>query len=218
VLAALLVTTTLALAPASAPASSSVLSVQGGEWHGSAIVWNREGGLLLTALHVVEDMPLVEVRLPDGARATARIVDRDPMLDLALLEVDARDAQSLPAPLPIAAAGPRPGAPVRLAGCPALACGAVDAEVAVPLRAFAGSRYLELLGEARPGSSGGAVLDADGALLGIVDLALPGPRAVALAVPIERAAARFPRLPAAPAASAAVAGVAPARALATTAQ
>jgi len=45
----------------------------------------------------------------------------------------------------------------------------------------------------RPGASGGPVLDASGALVGIVDLALSKERGVALAIPVDRAATRFPR-------------------------
>jgi S1-C subfamily serine protease len=48
-------------------------------------------------------------------------------------------------------------------------------------------------GEARPGASGGAVLDARGAVVGIIDLTLLREPGVALAVPIEMAAERFPR-------------------------
>jgi S1-C subfamily serine protease len=187
VVAALLATLAAVAAsgPAPAPpAGETVVAVRGGPYHGSAIAWG--GGRLLTALHVVEEMPSVEVRAR-GEWLPARVVDRDPFLDLALLEVDG----ALGPPPPVAAAVA--GAPVRLVGCPGLACGAQDAEVLAPLRAFAGARYVELRGPVRPGASGGALLDASGALVGIVDLAFRAPAGIALAIPADRALARFPR-------------------------
>jgi S1-C subfamily serine protease len=60
-------------------------------------------------------------------------------------------------------------------------------------RPFAGARYLAVAAEALPGASGGAVLDARGAVVGIVDLALLREPGVALAIPIERALERFAR-------------------------
>jgi S1-C subfamily serine protease len=180
-----------AAAPAPVAADGAVLALRGGGWHGSALVWSRGAGegRLLTALHVVEEMPAVEARLPSGEWVPARIVDRDPALDLALLAVA---AGGLPAPRPLA--GPaRAGDPAWIAGCPELRCGVTPARVATPELAFAGSRYVELRGEARPGASGGAALDASGALVGVVDLALRRPVATALAIPAARAAARFPR-------------------------
>jgi hypothetical protein len=86
-----------------------------------------------------------------------------------------------------------PGDAIALAGCPQARCGRGDGHVLAPGRPFAGSRYLAVVGEARPGASGGAVLDARGAVVGIIDLTLLREPGVALAVPIEMAAERFPR-------------------------
>jgi S1-C subfamily serine protease len=187
VLAALLAAVALAASPAGM--ETAALPLRGGGWHGSAVVWGAEDGLLLTALHVVEGMPSIDVLLPRGGWVAAEVVDRDPWLDLALLRV----AGNLPAALPIGHA--TEGAPVWLAACPALRCAPAAAEVVAPLRAFAGARYLELRGEARPGASGGAVVDARGALVGIVDLALRRAQPTALAIPASLALARFPRPP-----------------------
>jgi S1-C subfamily serine protease len=178
-----------ALALAAPPASSepAALSVRVPGYHGSAVVWDAARGRLLTALHVVEDLSWVEVVLPSGAVARASVVARDPALDLALLQVDA----PLPPARPLAAA-PAAGSPAWLAGCPSLRCDARPATIAAPLRAFGGSRYVEIAGTARPGASGGAVLDERGALVGIVDLSIRR-GAAALAIPVDRAEARFPR-------------------------
>ncbi len=166
--------------------------VRGGGWIGSGVVWDVAARRVLTALHVVEEMPedSIEVVVRGGARLAARIVDREPLLDLALLEV----AGPLEAGPPLgAAAALAPGDAIALAGCPQARCGRGDGHVIESARRFAGSRYLAVAAEARPGASGGAVLDVHGALVGIIDLTLRREPGVALAVPIERAVERFPR-------------------------
>jgi S1-C subfamily serine protease len=147
---------------------------------------------VLTALHVVEEMPpeAIEVVAPGRPPMAARVVDREPLLDLALLEV----AGALdPAPALGASAALVAGDRVALVGCPDRQCSRADGVVVAPERAFAGSRYVAVSGDVKPGASGGPVLDARGAVVGIVDLALLREHGVALAVPIERAVARFPR-------------------------
>ncbi len=72
-------------------------------------------------------------------------------------------------------------------------CSRSDGVVLAASRSFAGSCYVAIAGDVRPGASGGPVLDAGGAMVAIIDLALLKERGVALAVPVERAAARFPR-------------------------
>jgi serine protease Do len=190
VLAALLLALSLAVAPVPLPAApgAAAVLIQGGRWHGSGVVW--ADGLVLTALHVVEDMPTVTVSIAGGPPRAARIVDREPALDLALLAVDGPLGEALP--LGVASAL-SPGAAVRFVGCPKRACGPGEGVVIEASRAFAGARYLALAAAIRPGASGTPVLDAHGALVGIVDLTLAHDGGLALAVPIERAAARFPR-------------------------
>ncbi len=176
-----------------APAlDAPVVIVRGGRWTGSGVVWDAAARKVLTALHVVEEMPAdaIEVVAAGGLRSAARIVDREPSLDLALLEVAARLGVGPPLG---AAAALSPGDAIALAGCPRARCGRGDGLVLAPARSFAGARYLAVAGEARPGASGGVVLDARGAVVGIIDLALLREPGVALAVPIELAARRFPR-------------------------
>jgi len=178
-------------APVPSP-DAPVVVVRGGGWTGSGVVWDAAARRVLTTLHVVEEMPAdsIEVIVRGGAHLAARIVDREPLLDLALLEV----AGPLEAgPTLGTAAALAPGDAIALAGCPQARCGRGDGHVLAPGRPFAGSRYLAVAGEARPGASGGAVLDARGAVVGIIDLALLREPGVALAVPIEMAAERFPR-------------------------
>jgi S1-C subfamily serine protease len=73
------------------------------------------GGILVTAAHVVQDAPRVDVITADGRRITAEVLKRDPTLDLAALRTSDR---TLP---PIAWADPNAialGEPVRIIGYP----------------------------------------------------------------------------------------------------
>lgn len=188
---------TLSSAPAVLPADLAVsqptaVLVRGGAWTGSGVVWDVASGRVLTALHVVEEMPPsgIEVIVGDGPPMPARVIDREPLLDLALLEV----VGPLGAGPPLGnVAALAPGDPIALAGCPAARCRRGAGRVIAPERRFAGARYLAVAADARPGMSGGAVLDGRGAIVGIVDLILAREPGVALAIPIERAAQRFPR-------------------------
>lgn len=180
------------LAVAAEVPESTVVVVRGGAWTGSGVAWDARARQVLTALHVVEEMPPahIEVIVRSGAVLPARIIDREPLLDLALLEV-AGELEAGP-PLGPGAALAR-GEPVVLAGCPRARCGRRDGRIIASDRPFAGSRYLAIAAEARPGMSGGAVLDASGTIIGIVDLTLSEEPGVTLAIPIGLAAERFPR-------------------------
>jgi S1-C subfamily serine protease len=190
----------LLLGLASAPAGGSstsradrtVVIVRGGHFAGSGIVWDLATHRVLTALHVVEDMPPdgIEVVGPGGASLQARVIDRDPFLDLALLEVAGALEEGPPLGSGAALA---PGDVIALVGCPEARCGHHSGRVLTPARQFAGTSYLAVAAEALPGSSGGAVLDARGEVVGIVDLTLADEPGVALAVPIQRAMERFQR-------------------------
>lgn len=171
---------------------STVVVVRGGPWTGSGVAWNVRAHQVLTALHVVEEMPPggIEVIVRSGRVLPARVVDREPLLDLALLEVAGELEAGPPLALKVAFAQ---GDPVTLAGCPRARCGRRDGRIIASERPFAGSRYLVIAAEARPGMSGGAVLDASGTIVGIVDLTLSAEPGVTLAIPIALAATRFPR-------------------------
>jgi S1-C subfamily serine protease len=192
---ALLLTTVAApdASPAIAPGpGSATVFVRGGAWIGSAVIWDAAARRMLTALHVVEGMPpdAIEVVLPGHGAVPARVVDREPDLDLAVLEVGVELHAAPPLGDARALSG---GAAIALAACRASHCTPVPGHVVAPSRTFAGARYLAVAARVEPGASGAAVLDETGALVGIVDLALVREPGTALAVPIDRAVARFPR-------------------------
>jgi putative serine protease PepD len=183
----------LALAtPAAASCGAGTVAIRGGGFTGSGVVWDAPAHLVLTALHVVEDMPAdaILVQPADGPVSRARLVDAEPALDLALLEVAGAPGA---APALGRSASLSRGASVALARGDAGSCTTVEGRVLDASRTFAGSRYLALAAAVSPGASGGPVVDESGALIGIVDLVLLREPGTTLAVPVERAEARFPR-------------------------
>lgn len=188
-LVAALLTASATAAPAAArPAAPPVVLVTGGDRFGAGVVWDAPGGLVLTALHVVEGVPDLRVSVGGAPGVPAHVVDLDPALDLALLATSPLGAAGSERAL----ATPAEGAHVRMLGFPLRRAAALPGVVVAGARRFAGARYVEIAGGAEPGSSGGPVVDASGAVVGIVDLVLPGARRT-LAVPVDAAETRFPR-------------------------
>lgn len=126
--------------------------------------------LILTADHVVEREEDISVALPDGSEIRANLAGRDPGSDLALLRLEmaavtpARPAEDLARPGQIVLALGRP----TLAGIQA-SLGIISA-VGGPARTGRGGfidRYLRTDAIPFPGFSGGPLVDASGAVVGI---------------------------------------------------
>lgn len=78
-------------------ASSAVVRVNGRRRiPASGITWS-EDGLIITANHVLRRDKKITVGLADGTQASAQLVGRDPSTDLALLKVDATNLFNLKA-------------------------------------------------------------------------------------------------------------------------
>lgn len=121
-------------------------------------------GRLVTNRHVVADNANAEVILPDGRRLAARVVPSSYPGDLILLTVDGLDGA---APLPRAEATMQ--TEIRVAGAD---IGRQAVRVYAPGRLLtpkAGTPRARLHHDAEsfPGNSGGALLDAEGRLVGI---------------------------------------------------
>ena len=65
-----------------------------GRGGGSGVIW-RSGGLIVTNAHVARRAD-GRVRFSDGRVVSAKVTARDPQLDLALLQADARDLPAAP--------------------------------------------------------------------------------------------------------------------------
>jgi len=154
-----------------------------GHYPSSGVHWRS--GIIVTADHTVRRDEDIQVTLPDGKRADAVLAGRDPGTDLAALKVE-----GLGSPAPQTGGGD----PVK-AGELALVLGrspdsgpnaslGVISAVSGPWRTWRGGRldnYIRLDATIFPNSSGGAVVDVRGRLLGVATSALS--RIAGLAIP-----------------------------------
>lgn len=127
-----------------------------------------EPGLVVTAAHVVAKATEVSVRDHTGTRLPARVVAIDLDSDLALLRVDAAIA-------PIAIAGERPanGADVCAIGNAfgldiSITCGVVSARSRSGIGFNAIEDFIQTDAAVNPGASGGALVDDEGRLVGML--------------------------------------------------
>ncbi|HEX9791901.1 MAG TPA: trypsin-like peptidase domain-containing protein [Kiloniellales bacterium] len=127
----------------------------------------RPGGFLVTALHVVERAVEIIVRLPDGREVPARLVGTDRTTDLALLAV-AVDLPVLPA-----APDPALGAPVCALGNQfglgiSVTCGVISGLHRSGVGFNPMEDFVQTDAAVNPGASGGALVDPQGRLVGIL--------------------------------------------------
>src|SRR5213595_612425 len=162
---------------------------------GSAVVITPDG-FTLTSAHVIERTDGGRASFVDGRELAFEVVGSDPMSDLALLRVDARDLQ--PAELGDAERL-RVGQLVVAIGNPHGFAGSVTAGVvsalgrSLPTRSGANVRLVDNVIQTdaalNPGNSGGALADGRGRVVGI-NTAVAGV-GLGLAVPINAATRRI---------------------------
>jgi serine protease Do len=162
----------------------SLVVVKGNRYGaGAGMVWQSDG-IILSNSHVVNGRD-AQVLLPDGRQLPARVIARDKELDLALLSIDS--GPLLPAR--VAAPGSlKIGMLVFAIGHPWGQRGYVTAGI---LSGFAelqtrNGRNLPVLrtdAALAPGNSGGPLVDASGAVLGINTMIVGGDQGVA--IPVE---------------------------------
>ncbi len=163
---------------------------------GSGVVIDTEGHILTNA-HVVDGATSVRVELADGSSHEATVVGADASTDLAVLHIDA-DADSLqPVPLGDSSAL-EIGDPVLAVGDPfgyqaSASAGIVsglDRTMQAP-NGFTITGAIQTDAAVNHGNSGGALLDAEGNLVGIpaqiADSGVDANVGVAFAVPVDTA-------------------------------
>jgi len=167
---------------------------------GSGVIVSPEG-YILTANHVIEgaDPDGVKVSLADGREFSARVVGTDPQTDIAVLKVDAKD---LPKPITIADSDKiEVGDVVMAIGNPfgvgqTVTAGIVSATGRTSLgilnqRNLAGyENFIQTDAPINQGNSGGALIDAEGRLIGIATAIMSPSRAnagIGFAVPANMA-------------------------------
>ena len=163
-------------------AAGSIVSVHGGgRRSASGIHWRS--GIIVTAEEVLERDEDIKVTLAGGRVVEAALVGRDPTTDVAVLRfqpdglgtAQTADAASLRAGHVVLAIGNHQGDPVAGLGIVALAGGAWHS-----LRGGAIDSLIRLDLGLSPATQGGAVVDAQGRVVG---MAVLGPRRRALAIP-----------------------------------
>ncbi|MGH2523511.1 MAG: S1C family serine protease [Anaerolineales bacterium] len=154
-----------------------------GRGAGAGVIWRSEGGIL-TNYHVVAHAGAkVQVVLSNGRQFDATITNTHPPLDLAMLRVETKN-------LPAAPVGDssrlRVGELVFALGHPFGQPGVVTAGIVSGLgtirvpHADQPASYIRSDVVLAPGNSGGPLLDAEGAVIGINAMILGGDLAVAI--------------------------------------
>lgn len=152
----------------------------------SGVVFGQN--LVLTADHVLEREDDLTVETHDGRKLAAQFVGRDPATDLAVLRV----ADLNLAPATAASAPARVGQILLAVGRPSsggsMASVGVVSAVGGPVRSRRGTmleRYIQTDATPYPGFSGGAMIDAQGAVIGITTTGLAS--GVAVGIPADLA-------------------------------
>ena len=160
---------------------------------GSGVVFSDDG-YVLTNNHVVEDADFVRVILLDGRIYQADIVGTDPLTDVAVIRVDAPDLKPIElaniANVRVGDPAIAIGNPLGLRGGPSVTSGIVSA-FNRRLTVTATEELYGLIQTDAPitrGSSGGALLDGEGRLIGIttaIGVSDVGAEGLGFAVPVN---------------------------------
>ncbi|SRR6266571_353567 len=153
-----------------------------GRGGGTGIIWHKDGRLITNNHVVPRDDMKVQVLLADGRTLEAKVLDRNPRLDLALLKVKGDNLKALPA---ADSAKLRVGEWVFAVGHPwgqrwVITAGIVSSKRSVKLADDLTTEYIQSDVRLAPGNSGGPLLDADGKVVGINAMIFGGDLSVAI--------------------------------------
>lgn len=142
---------------------------------GSGVVFSSDG-LIVTNEHVISGRRVIEVHFPSGAKYEARVLGRDVMSDIALLQVKASNLTVMPIgdsdQVKVGQVVAALGNPFGLSrdGKPTMTVGIVSALHRIVTPGNGQRRYGDAIqtdAAINPGNSGGALVDLDGKLIGI---------------------------------------------------
>ncbi|HEV3227046.1 MAG TPA: trypsin-like peptidase domain-containing protein [Acidimicrobiales bacterium] len=155
----------------------------------------RDDGYVATNAHLVDAVSTVQVVMSDGTNLPGSVVGRDPMTDIAVVKIDRGN-------VPVAVLGSaidlQPGqpaiaigSPIGVGGGPSVTVGVVSA-VGRHVTGLSGADLHEMVQTDAPiaeGSSGGALCDGSGAVVGMITSVSsaddPSASGVSFAIPIE---------------------------------
>lgn len=153
-----------------------------GRGGGTGVIWQADGRIITNNHVVPSDDTQVQISLFDGRTLTAHVLQRNPDLDLALLQIAGEGFQSLPL---ADSSKLRVGEWVFAIGHPwgqrwAITAGIASSMSTVRLRDHTSIQYIKSDVGLAPGNSGGPLLNADGAVVGINAMILGGDLAVSI--------------------------------------
>lgn len=159
---------------------------------GSGVIVSDDGTIITNA-HVVDDATSITVELTDGTTYVASVVAQDTSVDIAILDIDAvgLNAIELGSTSGLLVGDPviAIGNPLALEGGPSVSTGIVSALDRVLEDADTIlTGIIQTDAAITEGSSGGALLNSDGHLIGIttaVGVSSVGVEGIAFAVPVE---------------------------------
>lgn len=167
------------------------------EGSGSAVVFSSDG-YAITNHHVIEGAAQIEAVLHDGTSCSAEIVGIDPETDLALVKLGAQQNAFVElgdsASLRVGELAIAIGNPLGLQST--VTVGVISA-LRRTLRGASGRMIDDVIqtdAALNPGNSGGALVDANGHLVGINTAIVGGAQGLCFAVPIDTAKAILPDL------------------------
>ncbi|MEO7837031.1 MAG: trypsin-like peptidase domain-containing protein [Acidimicrobiales bacterium] len=172
------------------------LLVTGGEGPGSGSgVIFRSDGHILTNHHVVDGATRITAVMANGEQESARLIGSDPDTDIAVVKVDKTELASAPLGTAVSLrAGQLAvaiGSPLGLAGGPSVSVGVISAVGREIDAEDEGPPLLDMIqtdAPIAPGSSGGALVDGAGAVIGVttaIAVSEVGAEGLGFATPID---------------------------------
>lgn len=149
---------------------------------GTGVVWHTDGRIITNNHVVARDHAPIQVLFSDERTLEAKVLDRNPRLDLAVLKVQEDNLKALPAG---DSSQLRIGELVFAVGHPwgqrwVVTAGIISGIRSVKLADDLTTQYIQSDVRLAPGNSGGPLLDADGNVVGINAMIFGGDLSVAI--------------------------------------
>ncbi len=149
---------------------------------GTGVVWQTDGRIITNNHVVPNDNDKIQVHFVDGRSFAAEIIQRNPSLDLALLQIQGDTFQALPVG---DSSKLRVGELVFAIGHPwgqkwSVTAGIFSTMTTLQRRDGTSTQYIKSDVLLAPGNSGGPLLDADGKVIGINAMIFGGDQSVSI--------------------------------------
>ncbi len=180
---------------------SSVFAAEGGEGTGSGVIYKKSGdkAFVVTNHHVIDRANQIEVSLADGTRLPAKLLGTDVITDLAVLEIDGSDIETVAEfgnsdLLRVGEPAIAIGNPLGLRFSSSVTQGIISAtERSIPVDLTGDgtvdwhAEVLQTDAAINPGNSGGALVNIEGQVIGInsMKIAQSAVEGIGFAIPTQ---------------------------------